>query len=263
MLAKNMIDTHCHIDFPKFDADRQAVLASSLRAGVQKIVVPGVSASQWPKIQALIEQTPSLYFAVGVHPWWVNQSVISKLESLESEIATFLSHKKCVAVGECGLDKLCDVPFEWQVDVLNYHIELAKRFCKPIILHSVKAHNATLVHLKNGALTHGGVVHAFSGSTQEADQYWQQGFYLGIGGTITYPRANKTRKAVAAMPLDALLLETDAPDMPMNGRQGLRNSPEYLPEVVAVIAELKNISPSEVIAATTANAQKLFNFNGN
>lgn len=263
MLAKNMIDTHCHIDFPKFDADRQTVLASSLRAGVQKIVVPGVSASQWPKLKTLIEQTPSLYFAAGVHPWWLTESVVANLEQLEREITPYLQHEKCVAIGECGLDKLCDIAFDWQQAVLEYHIDLAKRFCKPIILHSVKTHNAMLVHLKNGALTHGGVVHAFSGSTQEAEQYWQQGFYLGIGGTITYARANRTRKAVAAMPLDALLLETDAPDMPMNGRQGQRNSPEYLPEVVAAIAELKNISPSEVIAATTANAQRLFKFSNN
>lgn len=255
-----MIDTHCHIDFKHFDQDRAAVLARCQSLGVHNIVVPGVSPKQWPALQLLVDATPALYFAAGVHPWWVGQPIVDNLESLEQQIKPFLLHSKCVAVGECGLDKICDVSFEWQVEVLRYHIALAKTFNKPIILHSVKAHNDVLALLKTSQLTQGGVVHAFSGSEQEAKQYWSKGLYLGIGGTITYPRANKTRSAVAAMPLEALLLETDAPDMPMNGRQGQRNSPEYLPHVVATIAELKNISPEEVITVTTKNAQRLFGF---
>ncbi|WP_075186462.1 TatD family hydrolase [Teredinibacter haidensis] len=258
-----LIDSHCHFDFDAFTPQRDALWEKCLLLGVKNIVIPGVEPRQWPALIPLCERYSGVYFSVGVHPWWfasvftdsANES--SALDAYREKIVPYLQHKKCVAMGECGIDLSRNFPLEKQIHILEWHCALAEDMGLPIILHCIKAHNETLQCLnKFKRLT--GVLHGFSGSPELAESYWKRGFYLGVGGTITYPRASKTRNAIAGMPLESLLLETDAPDMPLNGRQGEANSPEYLPEIAQHLAELRNDSVETIKKVTTANAFRLF-----
>lgn len=280
-----LIDSHCHLDFEPFDSDRAELIQRCAKVGVNRFVVPGVQPSQWAALAELSKTYSGVYFAVGVHPWW-SRTVLdvdekkagahhnlegrvaneegnlteNRLASLlaESSLTSLLSHPKCVAIGECGLDKLHDVSLSKQRNVLEWHCELANRHQLPMICHSVKTHSELLDVIKHSSVQCGGVVHGYTGSEQTAKQFWEKGFYIGVGGSITYPRARKTRDAIKALPLECMLLETDAPDMPLCGKQGQRNSPEYLIEVAKCVAKLKGISLAEVAEVTRQNAERLF-----
>ncbi|WP_160153922.1 TatD family hydrolase [Microbulbifer sp. ALW1] len=257
-----LIDSHCHFDFDAFAADRQQVWARCEVLGVQGMVIPGVSIPQWRHLFALVNTQTGWYGAVGVHPWWVKDLAIVP-ERLASAIVERVGRERsganrCVAVGECGLDANIETPLAEQLPVFKAQIEAAAALKLPLIIHCVRAHNEIIRLLKQCYLPCGGVIHAFSGSREIAEEYWKLGFYLGVGGTITYPRAAKTRAALAAMPLESLLLESDAPDMPHAGRQGQRNSPEYLPAVADTLADLRGITSAAVIAQTGNNARALF-----
>ncbi|HEY0892744.1 MAG TPA: TatD family hydrolase, partial [Cellvibrio sp.] len=145
-----------------------------------------------------------------------------------------------------------------QQQLLTIHIDVANQLHKPLIIHCVRAHNELIALLKKSKAQVGGVIHAFSGSYEVAQQYVDLGFYLGIGGTITYERAQKTRAAAAKIPLECLVLETDAPDMPLYGKQGQRNSPVNIPQIAQVLADLRGIAIDEIAAATSRNAMRLF-----
>jgi TatD DNase family protein len=149
-------------------------------------------------------------------------------------------------------------PLELQQQLLAIHIEVANQLRKPLIIHCVRAHNELIALLKKNKAEVGGVIHAFSGSYEVAQQYVELGFYLGIGGTITYERAQKTRAAAAKIALEFLVLETDAPDMPLQGKQGQRNSPENIPQIARVLADLRGVTVDEIAAATNHNAMQLF-----
>lgn len=255
------IDSHCHLDFSEFDDDRARVLESCLAQGVKTILVPGVEQTQWPRLERLCTQHGQLRFAVGIHPWWIAKN-LDPLEDdgtrLSEKAKDFLSSEYCLAIGECGLDANIDVDMETQIAVLEWHLRLALEAQLPVILHCVKAHNPMLATLnKYEGLR--GVVHAFSGSEELAQQYWRKGFYLGAGGVLSYERANKTRNAFKSLPLEAILLETDAPDMPLSGRQGQRNSPENIPMIAQTLASLKSCELNVVASATTGAFKKLFN----
>lgn len=262
-----MIDTHCHLDFPQFDSDREVVLAKAFSLGVKKIVVPGTDVSQWAKLCELAEKNTKqmkLGFCPGVHPWWIEkQEVESKTEfaklseQFEQHLQNFIYHSACVGIGETGLDATIKTQKEKQKKWLNLHLSNCKNFDRPIVLHSVKAHNEMIRILKQWPEVNG-VIHAFSGSYEMAMEYWSMGYYLGIGGTITYERASKTRDAISRMPLDALVLETDAPDMPLFDRQGQRNSPEILPDILAELSGLRNEESTHVSQVLEKNTLKLF-----
>jgi len=257
-----MIDTHCHLDFDAFSQDRDAVWAECRAAGVDAIIIPGVEIRQWRQLFALVRHQPDWYGAVGVHPWWVNDLAIApgQLQQAVTERvnAECNAGSRCVAVGECGLDKLNDTPLERQLAAFRPQLAAACDLNLPVIVHAVKAHSEVLRELKHFRPARGGVIHAFSGSEEIARQYWSLGFHLGIGGTITYERAAKTRNTVAAVPLESLLLESDAPDMPHAGRQGERNSPSYLPAVAETLAQLRGVSLQTITDSTTENARRLF-----
>jgi len=165
---------------------------------------------------------------------------------------------KPVAIGEIGIDGAIDTSLKAQQSLFEAQLEMASEQSLPVILHHHRSHHLLLESIKRSRFTQGGVIHAFSGSEQVARQYIDVGFKLGIGGTITYSRAQKTRQTVANIPLQHLLLETDAPDMPMSGRQGARNEPQFIGEVVAALADLHGITPEAVIEQTTANYFALF-----
>lgn len=259
-------DSHCHFDFTEFDADRMQLWRQAMTLGVQGLLIPGVGPVQWPAAQALSRQLSGCYFALGIHPWWIDKTATDPLalQFYAYQMSLLLDEDKaneqprCIAIGEAGLDKNIDVPISRQLDLLDWHIDLANQFHLPLIVHSVKTHNELIAHCKKNPPLYGGVVHAFSGSYETAMQLISLGFYLGAGGTISYGRAQKTRSTFARVPLESVLLETDAPDMPLSGEQGQRNSPENLPRIAQLFAELRNESPETITAVVWENNRRLF-----
>ena len=216
-----------------------------------------------PKLFSITDSHTGIYGAAGLHPWWVARWLEANPDAeLSDQLTPFFAHPHCVAVGECGLDGAIDTALSQQQPLFERQLQLANDCKLPVIIHVRKAHNAVLQLLKRIRPARGGVIHGFSGSVELALDYWRLGFRLGIGGAITYRRARKTRTAAAALPLDALLLETDAPDMPLADRQGKPNSPAYLPEVAHCLAELRGQSLRDIALQTSHNAQQLFGLKG-
>ena len=251
-----MFDSHCHFDFAAFDSDREAEWHACAALGLDRLLVPGIEPRQWPVAQSLAKRQAGIYFAVGVHPWYLEK--LPDGFHLGEAIAPFVGERECVAIGECGLDAVIDTPMAVQEAHFKQHLEAAEHHKLPLVLHVRKTHAQVQSLLKQTTLPAGGVIHGFSGSLEQAEWYWSRGFRLGIGGTITYDRARKTRRAAQLLPLDAIVLETDAPDMPLQGRQGQRNSPTYLPLIAQALADLREESLVEVQERTSVNAQTLF-----
>lgn len=255
-----MIDSHCHLDFLQFDEDRAEVIQSSLSLGIRTILLPGTHAAGWSKQITLCTQFPQLRYALGLHPYFLSQYRQEHLTELKKLINDL--RQQVLAVGEIGLDFAIAAQNteqgKLQIEVFEEQLTLAQENQLPVIVHHRQSHNEIIRILKSAGLTQGGVIHAFSGSYQQARQYVDMGFKLGVGGTITYPRAAKTRLTIGKMPLDALLLETDAPDMPVSGKQGKRNSPENLPEILNALAEIRSESREQIELATDLNFAALF-----
>ena len=250
-----LVDSHSHFDAPEFDGDRDAALARARAAGVTRQVVPAVAASSWPKLREVCAQDAGLFAAYGLHPMYLAEHRPAHLEDLR----TWIEREKPVAVGECGLDFFVEgLDAETQQQYFDGQLRLAREFDLPVIVHARRAVDAVIASVKRvGRLR--GVVHSFSGSPEQARQLWQLGFLIGLGGPVTYERANRLRTLARTMPLDHLLLETDAPDQPDAGIRGQRNEPARLPVVRDVIADLRGITADEVSQATTRNAERLFN----
>jgi TatD DNase family protein len=259
-------DSHCHFDFNDFDKDRSLVWQKAMASGVNGLVIPGVEPAQWPKARALSRELSGCYYALGIHPWWIGKVPMdsASLGRYAEQISQTLREDKasnqarCVAIGEAGLDKTIETPIEQQLDVFKWHIDLANQFKLPLIIHSVRTHNELIAHCKKHPPLHGGVVHAFNGSYETAMQLIGLGFYLGVGGTISYERAHKTRTTFARVPLESVLLESDAPDMPLCGEQGQRNTPENIPRIAQLFAGLRAESSETIIAGLWENNRRLF-----
>lgn len=250
-----LIDSHCHLDADAFDHDRGAVIQRAQAAGVGAQVVPATHAGAWPGLREACASAPGLYAAYGMHPIFLEHHAISDLDAL----ADWIRREKPVAVGECGLDYFIDtLDRDAQQFYFEAQLELAREHDLPVIIHARRAVDATIAAIRKvGSLR--GVVHSFSGSPEQARQLWDLGFMIGLGGPVTYERAKRLRRLAAEMPLDQLLLETDAPDQPDAGNRGGRNEPALLVRVLEVIAGLRGQDPDEIAAATTANARRLFN----
>ena len=251
------VDTHCHFDFPPFTGDEEQSIAKAAEAGVQAIIVPSVEAAYFSRVLDLAAQHPALYAAFGLHPIVIERHRDEDIERLDEIVQT--AGDKLVAIGEIGLDLYREEPhFERQQTILDAQLRLAKRHDLPVILHSRRTHDKLAMHLKRIDLPRKGVVHGFSGSLQQAQRFIELGYKIGVGGTITYPRASKTRDVMAQLPLSSLLLETDAPDMPLNGFQGQPNRPEQAARVFDVLCELRQ-EPEDVIAsALLENTRAVF-----
>jgi TatD DNase family protein len=254
-----LIDSHCHLDFSCFDHDRVEVLNNCKKLLVDIIVIPGTQASHWQKQIELCDFYPQLRFALGLHPYFLNSFELDHLFQLTNLLNQH--QNKVLALGEIGLDSHIDVDWKLQIQVFEQQLMIAKEYVLPVILHHRNSHNELIRILKKNNFTQGGIVHAFSGSLQEAHTYIDLGFKIGIGGGITYSRANKTRKTITQLPLSSLVLETDAPDMPLMGRQGKRNSPEYLPEILESLLALRNETKQQIVQACLHNVSScLVNF---
>ena len=249
-----LIDSHCHLDASEFDADRAAVIARAKAAGVMQQVVPAITAASWPGLREACALAPGLHPAYGLHPIFLD---LHRPEHLEL-LAEWIARERPCAIGECGLDFFLDgLDAQTQRHYFDGQLQLAKRFDLPLIVHARRAVEEVIARIKAvGGIR--GVVHSFAGSPEQAQQLWKLDFMIGLGGPVTYPRANRLRGLAAQMPLEHLLLETDAPDQPDAGIRGQRNEPARLRTVLDCIAQLRG-EPAEAIAAqTSANARRLF-----
>jgi len=249
-----LIDTHCHLDATEFDADRAEVIARARAAGVTAQIVPAVTFGGWAKLRSICEENSGLHPAIGLHPMFLAEHSVEHTE----EFHEFMWNFRPVAIGECGLDFHVEgLDKDRQQFFFERQLEVARDFRLPVIVHARKAVDAVIATLRRFPGLRG-VVHSFSGSQQQAEQLWDLDFCLGIGGPVTYERAQRLRRIVAAMPIEFLLLETDAPDQPDAFHRGQRNEPGRLSFVRDVVAQLRGCSPEELSAATTDNASRLF-----
>lgn len=252
--AIRLVDTHCHFDDGEFDADRATALQRARAAGVARIVVPAIDAASWPRLRAVCAHHVGLHAAYGLHPLWLAAHQPQHL----AELRQWIARERPVAVGECGLDFFVDgLDRDAQLGWFDAQLRIARDFDLPVIVHARRAVDAVIAAIRKvGGLR--GVVHSFAGSAQQAGQLAALGFLVGLGGPVTYPRANRLRRLAATLPLEQLLLETDGPDQPDAGHRGERNEPAYLPAVAQAIAVLRGVSPATIGAATASNAQRLF-----
>ncbi|MDX5371386.1 MAG: TatD family hydrolase [Pseudomonadaceae bacterium] len=255
----HLIDTHTHLDFPDFDADRAELLTRSRELGVERLVVLGVYQGNWQRLWDLVHAENGLYAAFGLHPVYLDQHRPEDLTELRAWLQRLAGHSRLCAVGEFGLDYFIEsLDRQRQQALFEAQLALAVEFGLPALLHVRRAHAATIATLKRFRLPRGGIVHAFAGSYEEAREYIRLGFRLGLGGAPTWPQALRLRKVVAQLPAEAIVLETDAPDMAPAMYPGLRNSPEHLPAICTALAELRGVTPAELAASSSRNAAELF-----
>ena len=258
------IDTHCHLDAPEFDADRSAVRAQAAAQGVCHCVIPAVERSNWDTVRALAHQHGDSY-ALGIHPLYTGRAEEEDLQHLARYLEQHRADPRLVAIGETGLDYF--VPGLDPVRQERFYraqLQLARRFDLPVILHVRRSADKLLKGLRDVPVR-GGIAHAFNGSLQQAQAFIALGFKLGFGGAVTYDRALQLRRLATELPGDALVLETDAPDIPPHwlyataaeraaGRPQGRNSPGELPRIAAVVAQLRGQSVQALAGSTRANA---------
>ncbi len=261
-------DTHCHLDAPEFDADRAAVVVRARAAGVQQIVLPAVEPANFDTVRELAHAHDFAY-ALGIHPLYVARAQRDSpeaLEALRSALQTHRDDPRLVAVGEIGLDHFVPGLDRAQQEVFYVaQLKLARAFDLPVILHVRRSADTLLKHLRQQRVR-GGIAHAFNGSEQQALAFVALGFKLGFGGTLTFERALQIRRLAQTLPLSAIVVETDAPDIPpawiyRNAEQRragetARNEPGELPRIAAVLAELRGITLADLAQATHANARQ-------
>ena len=253
------IDTHCHLDAAEFGGSQADLLEAAQAAGVGRFVVPSVARSNFKAVRELCAHFPACTPAYGIHPMYTDSAAPEDLDVLRG----YLLEHRPVAIGEIGLDFFIE-PHDRvrQEYFFAAQLKLAREFDLPVLLHIRRAQDTVLKHLRQFYGSGGpstplrtGIVHAFSGSRQQAEEFIGLGFKLGFGGAMTYPRATRLRELAATLPLDSIVLETDAPDIPPDFlERGAPNKPEYLPRIAQTLAELRGMTLEEIAAATTANA---------
>ena len=256
-----LIDTHTHLDFPDFDSDRREVLAHSRALGVRRMVVLGVYQQNWQRLWDLVQADAGLFAAFGLHPVYLDEHKPADLTELGDWLTRLHGHRQLCAVGEIGLDYFLEqLDREGQQGLFEAQLKLAVDFQLPALLHVRRSHAAVIATLKRIRVPRGGIIHAFAGSREEAHEYVKLGFKLGLGGAATWPQALRMHKVLAHLPLNAVVLETDAPDMAPAMYPGQRNSPEHLPAICTALAERMGTSPLALAEASTRNACELFNW---
>jgi TatD DNase family protein len=265
------IDTHCHLDAAEFDADRDAVRQLAKTLGVKTCVIPAVMASHFDEVRLLAHRHADVY-ALGIHPLYTPQAENKDLATLDAYLHAHHNDQRLVAVGEIGLDGFVpeiNTPeaFAKQTYFFEAQLQIAQRHQLPVILHVRRSADGLLKGLRRFPVV-GGIAHAFNGSLQQAQMFIDMGFKLGFGGAMTYDRATKLKALATELPLSALVLETDAPDIPptwmyataeqrAGGKAQGRNSPAELPRIAKVLAELRGISLQELAVATSENARQV------
>ena len=260
-----LIDTHCHLDAPEFDADRPAVIERARQAGVRGIVIPAVMRANFAVVRDLAHATPGACYALGIHPLYVDRSDEADLDALDAALAAARDDPRLVAIGEIGLDFFVpafNTP-ELRVRQERFYtrqLDLARRHGLPVLLHVRRSQDTLLKHLRRRPPI-GGIAHAFNGSFQQAEQFIAQGFALGMGGAMTFERALQIRRLAAEFPAEALVLETDAPDIPPawlgrgpDGRpRPARNEPAETAGIARTLAELRGVETETLVGQCFAN----------
>ena len=251
-----IFDTHAHYDDEQFNEDRVELLNSMEEQGVGTIVNVSAAYNSCRKVIALAKEYPFVYAAVGIHP----DEVGSLNEETFAQMKELFKEEKVVAVGEIGLDYYWDnEPREVQKKWFIRQLKLARELDLPVLIHSREAAADTMEIMKEHAKGLSGVIHCYSYSKEMAQEYIKMGFYIGVGGVVTFKNAKKLKEVVEYAPLNQILLETDCPYMAPVPNRGKRNSSLYLPEVVKTVAEIKGVSCEEVVAVTESNAVKVLN----
>ena len=248
------IDTHCHLDAAEFDADRDAEYARAVDGGVGTQIVPAVSRDNFAAVAATCARYPGCLPAWGLHPMYIGVHRPEHLAALRTQIA----EQRPAAVGEIGLDRFVrDLDYATQEYFYVEQLKIARDYDLPVLLHCRKANDELLKHLRR-IRVRGGIAHAFNGSPQQAGEFIKLGFKLGFGGAFTWPRANNLRRLAVDLPLEAIVLETDSPDIPPAWIGRGRNAPGELPRIAQTLAELRGLDIETVARATTRNARMLF-----
>jgi TatD DNase family protein len=259
------IDTHCHLDAAEFAADRDAVIARAVAVGVTRLVLPAVEAGNFEAVRSLA-RAHGFAYALGLHPMYVDRAADADLGTLRDALAANRDDPLLVAVGEIGLDHFVPgLDRARQAQFYAAQLKLAREFDLPVVLHVRRSADDLLKHLRRTPVT-GGIAHAFNGSLQQAEAFVALGFRLGFGGALTFEHALQIRRLAQVLPAEALVLETDAPDIAPQwlyrsagqrtaGEAAARNEPAELPRIAAVLAELRGWTLEQAAAITSANAQ--------
>ena len=253
------IDTHCHLDAHEFGAEAAAVAARAGAQGVSMIVIPAIEAGNFGTVAQLAASVGNASYALGIHPIYVPQAGAEDLAALRKAVEAALGDPRFVAIGEIGLDFF--IPMlkepalrEKQAHFFREQLKIARDFGLPVLMHVRRSQDEVLKHVRQ-IRPAGGIAHAFNGSFQQAQTYIDLGFKLGFGGAMTFTRALQIRRLATDLPLSAIVLETDAPDLAPSWLHPARNSPEQLPAIGALLAGLRGMVVGEVAQATTANAR--------
>jgi TatD DNase family protein len=249
-------DSHCHLDFPCFNAEFEHLLLLLAQIKLTKLLIPATQESGWSAIKKIADSYPVIYYALGLHPHFLASFKASDLTRLHDMLLT--RDHKCVALGEIGLDKFAQASQIQQESVFIQQLHIAQSLKLPIILHCVKKQGRILELLQIHNFTQGGVYHAFSGSLEVAHSFIKLGFKLGVGGVITYPNSTKTRHTFAQLPLEVLLLETDAPDMPLYQQATKNNSPLNIIPIFECFLTLRSEPKEQVARQLYENMHNIF-----
>jgi len=257
-----LFDTHCHLDALEYEQDRQKVMQRALATGVRGILIPAVDVQSFDKVRYWSHQAPGGAYAVGIHPMYVRYASEDSLEQLRSYVQAHIDDPHLVAIGEIGLDFF--VPEisqgesrELQIHFYREQLKIARQFGLPVILHVRRSQDELLKWLRRDGSA-GGIAHAFNGSNQQAGQFIEQGFALGFGGAMTYPRALQIRRLAVELPLDQIVLETDGPDIaPAWMYTSKRNEPAQVANIAQALANLRGCARSEVLEKTTQAALRV------
>lgn len=250
-----LIDAHCHLDFEAFDEDREAMFSRARQAGVGHFMVPGTTRARWPLVLALGEEREDVSISLGLHPCFMHEHGEGDIEALARALD---EHPEVRALGECGIDARFEETLEAQWTLFNAQLRLAKARQLPVVIHCVHANDKVSKRLRELDLPAGGLIHAFAGSPDQAWKFLDLGFVVGLGGAVTYERAQRLWRAVKRLPKNGFVLETDSPDMPLCGYQGQRNEPARIAKVCEMVAKLRGETPEAVAAQSTATARRVF-----
>jgi TatD DNase family protein len=257
------IDTHCHLDAAEFDADRDCVVERARAAGVRQIVIPAVDAGNFARVRDLAHRH-GLSYALGIHPMCTDRASAGDLERLRDALARHAGDARLVAVGEIGLDHFIPgLDRVRQATFFAAQLKLAAEFGLPVLLHVRRAVDTVLKHLRRSTVR-GGIAHAFNGSEQQAAAFVELGFRLGFGGAVTFERALRIRRVAVALPIAAIVMETDSPDIPPQwlyrtaearaAGATMRNDPAELARIGSELARLRGVAADAFAAATSDNA---------
>jgi len=253
------IDTHCHLDAAEFGAEAGEVAARAAQSGVGCIVIPAVARDNFEIVRMLAAQHANCAYALGIHPIFVPQAAESDLDALRNAVCEAIDDPCFVAIGEIGLDffvpGLSDPPLRQKQEFFYVEqLKIARDFGLPVLLHVRRSQDVILKYLRRIHVA-SGIAHAFNGSFQQAEEFIRLGFKLGLGGAMTFTRALQIRRLATQLPLEALVLETDAPDIPPSWAHRERNSPEHLPRIGEELGVLRSMPAEEIAQATSLNAR--------